>query len=690
MIWGRATLRTASHSLRRAARPEAFPLACSAHECRRSGLPAAEPQQQPWRLAERLLRRPVAASMGNKKKAGGGKKQRQQQMPQQLQQLLPGQEAVVQDGDLAIQPDDATAEKIRFIFRWAAAQPSGAGQDTSGGVQASRPTNIRTNIPDTHPEFMGVDQFNRVLELLLRYEMYGQEQWAAWCRMFDVDDDASLPPGTTERRGLTAQQFFASQLYSDSQRWEDSSLPPEQRAELQEAGNSSALSSIDQIYAIIKPDPSLVEKVRALFRWATESETDEFLSREQFNRVNRAEAFFSPEFDKDSDAGALNQEDWELMAQDLGFDPKRGLHYVLFRQMVIVEGIPLDELLQVIEQVGDVGLGIAKRAEDADKAAAELMAMEDNAAAAAARAQKKKEKRQRQKESKDKQQRQEEEEAAEAAVAAAAREVLLQQASVPEPEPEPEAVVGYVPPHLRAGTTVTPALPPAAVAPQSRAVRALNQLARDTAQRWGAQDVSQGIRPILTVLSEPPDSLTFLRDYVGLSVPCVVCGGCSGREWATAREWTLEYLASVMGDATISVDVTPDGKAGGVMQVVPWGAGYVQANSGGGGGEKWFVRPEQRRMTMTEFMWLLVSGGGGGTAAAAQRADAQGCRQIPQLSTPRQLEQHEDIRDAFEPLAADLPADLPWASGAFGRGSRGKRRHWQLCVVSTQAIPTIV
>ncbi len=50
--------------------------------------------------------------------------------------------------------------------------------------------------------------------------------------------------------------------------------------------------------------------------------------------------------------------------------------------------------------------------------------------------------------------------------------------------------------------------------------------------------------------------LAFMR-YVHKNRPFVIRGGCS--EWSAVRKWTTPYLRGLVGDAYITVAVTPHG-----------------------------------------------------------------------------------------------------------------------------------
>jgi hypothetical protein len=89
------------------------------------------------------------------------------------------------------------------------------------------------------------------------------------------------------------------------------------------------------------------------------------------------------------------------------------------------------------------------------------------------------------------------------------------------------------------------------------AAAAVENLAEGTASLW----VPRGSVP---VLEAPPTALEFLRNYVHPSVPVLIRGALAGYP---AEEWTLDTLVQRMGDAVVTVDVTPDGLGDAVKQI---------------------------------------------------------------------------------------------------------------------------
>ena len=82
-----------------------------------------------------------------------------------------------------------------------------------------------------------------------------------------------------------------------------------------------------------------------------------------------------------------------------------------------------------------------------------------------------------------------------------------------------------------------------------------------------------------------PSPTEFLRDYVLPNRPCIITDALQG--WKALSLWTDDYLTSKLGEALISVNVTPNGRGDAVLD------------------DKYFVMPEERRMTFAEFLSKL-------------------------------------------------------------------------------------
>jgi jumonji domain-containing protein 7 len=68
------------------------------------------------------------------------------------------------------------------------------------------------------------------------------------------------------------------------------------------------------------------------------------------------------------------------------------------------------------------------------------------------------------------------------------------------------------------------------------------------------------------------------------------------------ERWSLDYLADAMGDTKVSVNVTPDGRGDALLSTRGWtvsGTGDEETP------DEVFVQPEERTMTMREFVDML-------------------------------------------------------------------------------------
>jgi jumonji domain-containing protein 7 len=127
---------------------------------------------------------------------------------------------------------------------------------------------------------------------------------------------------------------------------------------------------------------------------------------------------------------------------------------------------------------------------------------------------------------------------------------------------------------------------------------------------------------------------------VAQSRPCVITGVVAG--WPAAARWSDDgYLRAAMAGAPpVAVNVTPHGRGDAV---------HARAEHGG---QDVFVLPCEERMPFGAFLEALDA------SADADAGDAAG---VPYVSA-----QDGSLRRDFAALAADVPADLPWATDAFG------------------------
>ena len=114
-------------------------------------------------------------------------------------------------------------------------------------------------------------------------------------------------------------------------------------------------------------------------------------------------------------------------------------------------------------------------------------------------------------------------------------------------------------------------------------------------------------RPI-AVLESPPDSITFLRNYVHPNMPCVINNAIpSNQDNDIPLTMTLDDIIDVVGEDTkITVDVTPDGHGDCIRNVVE-----VESDSDGHHTKNtqqqhhMFVKPHEQSMEIRKFRDML-------------------------------------------------------------------------------------
>ena len=73
---------------------------------------------------------------------------------------------------------------------------------------------------------------------------------------------------------------------------------------------------------------------------------------------------------------------------------------------------------------------------------------------------------------------------------------------------------------------------------------------------WLSREVRELVSHVPRIHS--PSPIGFLRDHVSSNRPAVITGAFD--DWPAMERWNLDYLADAMGDAKVSVNVTPDGR----------------------------------------------------------------------------------------------------------------------------------
>jgi len=130
------------------------------------------------------------------------------------------------------------------------------------------------------------------------------------------------------------------------------------------------------------------------------------------------------------------------------------------------------------------------------------------------------------------------------------------------------------------------------------------------------------------------------------------------------RLWSLRYLATHCGDRSVSVNVTPDGRADAVKPCAE------------AAGARVFVKPEERRMPLRDLVAALEDPNG--PAAAGLNGG------VPYLSR-----QNDSLRQEFASVAGDVPLQGPaFAREALGGSSAGEPDAVNLWIGDARSLTT--
>lgn len=106
------------------------------------------------------------------------------------------------------------------------------------------------------------------------------------------------------------------------------------------------------------------------------------------------------------------------------------------------------------------------------------------------------------------------------------------------------------------------------------------------------------------------------------------------KHWPAVSRWSIPYLRRILGDEVISVAVTPNGYADAIAKA-------------DNAAEEFFVMPEERDLTMFEF--------------------------LDELENPRNdsifyiQKQNSNFISSFRKLWLDAEVEIPWANETFGK-----------------------
>ncbi|KIJ20025.1 hypothetical protein PAXINDRAFT_67223 [Paxillus involutus ATCC 200175] len=161
--------------------------------------------------------------------------------------------------------------------------------------------------------------------------------------------------------------------------------------------------------------------------------------------------------------------------------------------------------------------------------------------------------------------------------------------------------------------------------------------------RWISKEYSDMNGTFYHILDHPPTPLEFAR-LVHASRPVVI----RGVEFPALTKWTDEYVVQRMGNQSISVAVTPNGRADAVTCGID--------------GKLYFAEPFTDTMTIDELLAKLHSG---------RNPDEQYIyylqSQNGNLYSDRFFSKEQEDRSEFEALRPDVPPEIRFISDALDR-----------------------
>lgn len=129
------------------------------------------------------------------------------------------------------------------------------------------------------------------------------------------------------------------------------------------------------------------------------------------------------------------------------------------------------------------------------------------------------------------------------------------------------------------------------------------------------------------VLDKTPSPLLFYRKYVAPNKPVILSDFTT--HWAAQKKWNPDYLRKAIGDLEVTVAVTPNGLADAVN-------------------EGFFVMPEERQMTLSQFLDILSA-----------REKHQGVFYVQK--------QNSNLTQEFSTLLTDVDSEPAWGTEVFGQ-----------------------
>ncbi|XP_031503460.1 uncharacterized protein LOC116266396 [Nymphaea colorata] len=150
------------------------------------------------------------------------------------------------------------------------------------------------------------------------------------------------------------------------------------------------------------------------------------------------------------------------------------------------------------------------------------------------------------------------------------------------------------------------------------------------------REVSLGTTPAVERLQCPPYPLDFLRHFVSPNRPCIISNAISHWPALSHNRWTNDYLSNALRHSTVSLHLTPSGRADALAPISSSSSDLCFASS-----------HVERMLFPDALSHVIASSNGGGLVAYAQ-------------------EQNNCFISEYSPLVTDVETHIPWATEALG------------------------
>ncbi|KAH9936956.1 Clavaminate synthase-like protein [Amylocystis lapponica] len=165
--------------------------------------------------------------------------------------------------------------------------------------------------------------------------------------------------------------------------------------------------------------------------------------------------------------------------------------------------------------------------------------------------------------------------------------------------------------------------------------------------QWIAAEYHGAPQPLALRRPPPPPSTVHFSRLVRIARP-VLFTHDSGMTHALSR-WSNDYLSQCMAHRSISVAVTPNGRA--------------DAITPGPDGRRYFVEPHVEKMTMAAFLDKLSPEANASASEVYYLQSQNGNMYTNRYFDPTA----EDDPSEFEPLRNDVPSDISWCTDALDK-----------------------